>query len=226
MTDAEPGARPGRGFETTAVVALMVVPPLLNAAFAFRYGRFLGHDPQHPDFGFVIAIADMLLLLAVLYVVVRLNGESFATITKPLEPWDFAKAIGLAVAGTIIAMVVTEMVVGKAGAQRENLEFLRVKRSVPYVIAMLINPFCEEFFTRGYLQTRLTQMRWSAGATVLLSAILQGSYHIYQGIPSCIALTAMFVVFALYYQKSRRLWPVVYAHLGLDVLAMFQLGTT
>jgi aminopeptidase len=54
----------------------------------------------------------------------------------------------------------------------------------------------------------------------LVSAVLQTSYHLYQGLLPCLLFLPLFTVFAVYYQRSRRLWPVYLAHMAMDVLAM------
>jgi len=87
-----------------------------------------------------------------------------------------------------------------------------------------VNPHCEEFVMRGFLQTRLRQAGWSGAAGVGTSVALQSLYHLYQGVFAMLALGASFLVLALYYQKTKRLWPVVLAHLAMDLVAMLSLS--
>jgi membrane protease YdiL (CAAX protease family) len=96
----------------------------------------------------------------------------------------------------------------------------QVPFSAAYLLMVLVNPLAEEFFVRGFLQTRLRSVGWSGPSSVVASTVLQGSYHLYQGLPSCLLLTVVFLIFAVYYQSKRRLWPVVIAHLMENVLAM------
>ena len=51
------------------------------------------------------------------------------------------------------------------------------------------------------------------------SALLRGSYHLYQGFGGGLGNLLMGVVFALWWMRTRRLWPLVLAHTLLDVVA-------
>jgi membrane protease YdiL (CAAX protease family) len=103
---------------------------------------------------------------------------------------------------------------------RHTLATYQVPFSASYLLAMVVNPFAEEGFMRGFLQTRLKQAGWKWISSVLVSASLQTSYHLYQGTQSCLSVGPTFLIFALYYQANRRLWAVIVAHLIMDLLAM------
>lgn len=75
----------------------------------------------------------------------------------------------------------------------------------------------EEVVVLGYLVTRLPQAGWSAGAAIAASALLRGSYHLYQGWGGFAGNLVMGVVFAWLFTRTRRIWPFVVAHLLLDV---------
>ena len=50
------------------------------------------------------------------------------------------------------------------------------------ILSAAQNALLEEVVVIGYLFTRLRQLAWNAAAIVALSAIIRGSYHLYQGI--------------------------------------------
>ncbi len=77
----------------------------------------------------------------------------------------------------------------------------------------------EEVIVLGYLITRLGQLGWSTAATVGASALLRGSYHLYQGWGGFLGNLAMGLLFGLLFVRWRRTWPFVIAHLLLDVAA-------
>lgn len=54
-------------------------------------------------------------------------------------------------------------------------------------------------------------------AVLLVSSLIRASYHLYQGIGPGIGNAIMGVVFVLVYLKYRRVMPMVWAHLFLDV---------
>jgi membrane protease YdiL (CAAX protease family) len=85
------------------------------------------------------------------------------------------------------------------------------------VLAALENGFLEEVLVVGYLLTRLRQLGVDPWLAVVLSAVLRGSYHLYQGPGQAIGNVLMGLVFGFVWLKWRRLWPLVVAHTLMDV---------
>lgn len=81
------------------------------------------------------------------------------------------------------------------------------------------NAILEEVVVVGYLVTRLRELGWRIGAVVAASAVLRGSYHLYQGFGAFLGNAIMGVVFALFFLRTRRVLPLVIAHTLLDVAA-------
>jgi membrane protease YdiL (CAAX protease family) len=75
----------------------------------------------------------------------------------------------------------------------------------------------EEVIVLGYLITRLEQIGWSTVAAVVTSALLRGSYHLYQGWGGFLGNLAMGLLFGILFVRWRRTWPFVLAHFVLDV---------
>jgi len=76
----------------------------------------------------------------------------------------------------------------------------------------------EEVIVLGYLVTRLQQLSWSPGLAVAASAVLRGSYHLYQGFGGFVGNVAMGLLFGfLFLRWGRRTWPFVVAHALLDI---------
>jgi hypothetical protein len=76
----------------------------------------------------------------------------------------------------------------------------------------------EEVIVLGYLVTRLQQLSWPAVMAVGASALLRGSYHLYQGLGGFLGNVAMGALFGyLFLRWGRRTWPFVVAHILLDV---------
>lgn len=87
------------------------------------------------------------------------------------------------------------------------------------VLAAVQNSVLEEVIVVGYLVTRLRQLQWRLGAIIATSAVLRGSYHLYQGFGAFVGNVVMGVVFSLFYLRTRRVMPLVVAHTLLDVFA-------
>ena len=86
-------------------------------------------------------------------------------------------------------------------------------------LAALKNGLLEEVVVVGYLVERLETIGWSGRRVVVLSAVLRGCYHLYQGVGPGIGNLVMGLVMAGYYRRTRRTWPLVVAHSLLDVVA-------
>ena len=81
------------------------------------------------------------------------------------------------------------------------------------------NGALEEIVVVGYLLTRLRQMGWSNGRALGASAVLRGSYHLYQGLGGFVGNMVMGLIFGWWFQRTRRVLPLVVAHFLLDVFA-------
>lgn len=91
---------------------------------------------------------------------------------------------------------------------------------VPVLVASAIgNAWAEEVILVGYLLTRLRQLGWTENRAVLVSALLRGAYHLYQGFGGAIGNFVMGLVFGRVWQRTGRLWMLVGAHTLLDVVS-------
>src|SRR5690606_26411725 len=77
----------------------------------------------------------------------------------------------------------------------------------------------EEVVVVGYLVTRLQDLGWGAPAIIMASALLRGTYHLYQGWPMALGNVVMGVVFVAFYLRTKRLGPLIVAHWLLDVFS-------
>jgi len=87
------------------------------------------------------------------------------------------------------------------------------------VLAALQNALLEEVVAVAYLMERLRDLRWRTPLILAASALLRGSYHLYQGFGPFIGNAVMGLVFAEYYRRRRRVLPLVVAHMLLDMVA-------
>lgn len=87
----------------------------------------------------------------------------------------------------------------------------------------LLNPFFEELIVRAYLMTEIIELTGSSALAVVLSVVVQFSYHLYYGWTGAASLCFQFLTFALYYARSRRALPIIMAHGFFDVFGMLRL---
>lgn len=92
-------------------------------------------------------------------------------------------------------------------------------RAPVLVASAFANAWAEELLVVGYLLTRLRQLGAGANAALAASAVLRGSYHLYQGFGGFLGNLIMGLIFGRVWQRTRRLWPLVLAHTLIDVVA-------
>jgi len=118
----------------------------------------------------------------------------------------FLAQIGLPMAGEISLLIPTDLV-GR----------------IVWVAVSITAGICEESAFRGYLLTRLRLLgnlqSWVVPA--ILSAIVFGACHSYQGLPGFIVISVYGLMLSLLYIRTRSIWPPIIAHFFQDFLALF-----
>lgn len=87
------------------------------------------------------------------------------------------------------------------------------------VLGAVQNALLEEVVVVGYLIRRLEQIGWAAPVALLGSALLRATYHLYQGWGGFAGNLLLGLAFGFVFLRWRRTWPLVAAHLLVDVLA-------
>ena len=142
---------------------------------------------------------------------------------------DWAHAAGLAALIGLpgLAFYVAAVHLGLSKVVVPATEAVQIPTSLLWALA---NGFGEEVVVVAYLVTRLGQLGWKPWQAVAASAVLRGSYHLYQGVSAGVGNIVMGVVFAGYFLwRTRRgdattpgvgaVWPLVLAHFLIDAVA-------
>jgi membrane protease YdiL (CAAX protease family) len=87
------------------------------------------------------------------------------------------------------------------------------------VLAATQNAVLEEVVMVGYLFRRWGEAGWGPWRVILTSAVIRGSYHLYQGFGGFVGTLVMGLVFGWLYTRTKRVMPLVVAHTVLDVVA-------
>jgi membrane protease YdiL (CAAX protease family) len=87
------------------------------------------------------------------------------------------------------------------------------------VVSAVANAWAEEVLVVGYLLTGLRRLGLSENRALAISAVLRGSYHLYQGFGGFVGNVVMGLVFGRVWQRTGRLWPLVGAHAIIDIVA-------
>lgn len=238
MNDAAPRNR--LGVELTIVLALSLgasaVYSVLSLLDSLSAPQGLAGAVQHInpsasprewlDFsyqfvGFVLGLAPVALVVYLVWQ--RAGSRAFNALgwRTPLRLRDFAAGFGLAAAIGVPGLGLY------FGARALGLSAQVVPSDLPgywWAVPMLLlaaarAALLEEFIMVGYLFNRFDAMGWSARRQILVSALIRGSYHLYQGFGGFVGNLVMGVVFGWLYKKFGRLQVLVFAHFLLDVVS-------
>jgi membrane protease YdiL (CAAX protease family) len=88
------------------------------------------------------------------------------------------------------------------------------------IAASAVNALFEEVFVCGYLIS-VAKENGHLAVGVNASIALRLAYHLYEGGAGVIMIIPVGLIFALWFSRTGRLWPVVVAHTLIDVAALF-----
>ena len=77
----------------------------------------------------------------------------------------------------------------------------------------------EEVVMVGYLFTRWRQLDWSWPVVIGVSALIRGTYHLYQGFGGFAGNLVMGLILGYVFARTRRVMPLVVCHALLDIVA-------
>jgi hypothetical protein len=81
------------------------------------------------------------------------------------------------------------------------------------------NATLEEVVVVGYLMSRLDKLGVKPARAIAISAVIRGSYHLYQGAGGFIGNATMGVIFGYLYRRWGRVTPLIIAHTLIDSVA-------
>jgi membrane protease YdiL (CAAX protease family) len=158
-------------------------------------------------------------VLVIAYLLVR-SGEGWRGIgLTRFRAADAGQGVALWVASFLLVLILAQ--VFRQFGQRE-VDFLPPAlplwfRAVQAVLIAATAGATEEIVVRGYAQTRLEQLKAPTAVIVLLPTTLWGALHVYQGLGAALAIFCLGLLYAAYFHRTRRLWPLILAHALFDM---------
>jgi membrane protease YdiL (CAAX protease family) len=187
------------GPEGTAEVEAQLVPSLVSIVFEL----FLSWSP----------------VLVVGYLLIRSReGWPGIGLTR-LRAGDLGLGAVLWVASFVLVLVLAQ--VFSHFGQRE-VDFLTEGlplwfRVLQAVLIAATAGVTEEIVVRGYAQTRLEQLRAPTAVILLVPTALWGVLHVYQGLGAALTIFCLGLMYAAWFHRTRRLWPLILAHTLFDM---------
>ena len=110
----------------------------------------------------------------------------------------------------------------QAGVERYPVSDPDVNMQLVF-IASTVNGMFEEIFVAGYIITALREARgvWTA---INVSTVVRLLYHLYQGPIGVVTIVPMGLLYGFVYARTRQLWPLMFAHVLIDIIGLSQLG--
>jgi membrane protease YdiL (CAAX protease family) len=210
-------------FAVVDLVASATAPGRLTDQVAVLNGS---RAPGRPWLDLVLQLLSIGFGLTPVFLVVYLlarSGQALRTLgvdaTQPARDVAHGAALAAAVGGAGLAFYVVTHALG--------VDLTVVASDLPavwwripvLVLSALQNALLEEFVVVGYLLSRLRQLGCGPRTAIVVSALLRGSYHLYQGLGGFAGNAVMGLVFGGVYRRWGRLWPLVVAHTLMDLVA-------
>ncbi len=92
-------------------------------------------------------------------------------------------------------------------------------RTPVLVLGAVENAVLEEVVVLGFVLHRLRQLGWSWTSAIVTSAVIRGSYHLYQGVGGFVGNVVMGLVFGWLFKRWGRVMPMIVAHALIDIVA-------
>jgi membrane protease YdiL (CAAX protease family) len=182
--------------------------------------------PGRPLLDLFLQLTNITLSLApvllVFYLLAR-NGERPSAIgVDASQPGrDLARGAGLAalIGGSGLGLYLIAYHVGvELNVVAENLPAVWWRIPV-LLLSAAQNAILEEVVVLGYLLSRLDRLGVRPSRAILLSAVIRGSYHLYQGLGGFIGNAVMGAIFGVLFRRWRRVTPMIIAHFLIDAVA-------
>jgi membrane protease YdiL (CAAX protease family) len=124
---------------------------------------------------------------------------------------------GLAVGAEYIAQIVFDYDLEAAAARAPKVDPALSMQLV--FLVSVVNGIFEELFVAGYIITALVARRgmWMA---INVSVVVRLLYHLYQGPIGIMTVVPMGLLYGYVYSRTRQLWPLMVAHVILDVVGL------
>jgi uncharacterized protein len=206
--------------------ALIAIVFLIVPVLSFRTGRALARDRRAslvPRYWQTIVKA--LAVAALVLVAWRYAGRPFAALGFDW-PIGWRGRIGFVVVGWIAAYYAYSLLVrhipdNRIDIVRARLEKLRIvpetrEEFLLFPLMVLVGGIMEELLYRGYLIWLFTPWTGVWGAAIL-SSLLFGLGHIYQGTPGIVRTGLIGLAFAIGYVLTGSLWWLIVAHIVVNL---------
>ncbi|QJR09554.1 hypothetical protein DSM104443_00603 [Usitatibacter rugosus] len=123
------------------------------------------------------------------------------------------EGLGLAAVTLLFDTAVSLLFTGEVKPGERNADW------IPIILVSLLNPLYEELLVCAFVIEAMRK-RFGIMTAVNVSIAIRLLYHLYQGPLAFIVFAVMGTAFTIFYVRTGRLWPLVFAHVLLDLLPL------
>lgn len=212
--------------ETMIVCAVAFAPTIISSLIFFGDGtnpRTLYNNAQ-----VVYAFSHEIPAVALLWWVLARRRQSLSSWLLPVRAKDIGHAIILIISGSLAYYASYYLLYGLGLTSRDtHQQFHAVSQHLfgariasGQLAFAVFNPFYEELIVRAYLMTMVKLLTGSIQKAILVSVLVQTSYHLYQGGAGAMSLSMAFLIYSIYYARTSRIQAPLIAHMYQDVYAV------
>lgn len=195
----------------------------LSVMFSFMNGEINGDPLATENADLIDLLVFEISMLAVIAALLYLRGWRWWQFNLRITSWGSAAGAGLAVADYLVYSLLFVLLFEPVFPESVALypeEVVESLHPVTVVIFSIVNGFYEELLVVGYVYLALAA-RYGFNVALSASTALRLLYHLYQGPIAVIAILPMGLLFFWLYARYRRLWPLVFAHILLDIYGLW-----
>lgn len=176
-----------------------------------------------------------LVCIAFLFILLYDRGQSFKDLGLSFTKQDLKDTVVLLLylaAIYVILSVISYLNYFYFHFEIKGTNWYENQSTSPFQTAIIHSPFggmmlyvatnavVEELIIRAFLMTELNTWLRNGKIAVVASALIMTGYHLYQGWLRCIPVFLLFLLFSDYYQKSRRVTPLIIVHYLIDLFTI------
>jgi membrane protease YdiL (CAAX protease family) len=221
--------------EFVVVAALVMALPIRNSTVAALHGssgRFMQLFMADTRLSWAIVLESVLLGLFLLYL--HRRGWRPADLRVGLGWWTTLEGLGLfavCFVATTVVLVAALWVMFKVenrfvyfsdfwASMAPHIARHSIHLSWPViVVSMVLNAFLEEVVCMGYIFNQLAARRGPALA-LIVTVFVRVACHTYQDPAHLTGIAVLFTIYGLFYCRVWKLWPLIFAHLVLDIFSL------
>jgi membrane protease YdiL (CAAX protease family) len=207
------------------VLAVAILPFLVSSTLVFA-GIAPATSPIPPQFRYLNALVSEIASLGLVAYVLHHNRQPLSALGLRFRLEDVFYGVLIILAAQVLHSFVRPAIfsyyhelVGHWPPTPASA-FSGVGLTLFTSLFAFINPVFEELIVRAFLISETTYLTGSIWVAVTASVLLQASYHLYQGLAYAIAAAFTFLLYSVFYVKTRRLWPIIVAHFWTDIHAL------